>query len=161
MIMIIDNLPELQMINESYTSQRKGKHSFLILYQDSRLAKSNTADLHMRIIERLQELHELEAWYGTRYGEFHAKVEEAYLRQSGELVQQRSTLERDKQRYERDRELVLGELFSPPKEHRERIITRILSGVYIRGEATSKRKGQTQRGWTNIRDIDYHSDKGS
>lgn len=66
--------------------------------------------LHQHIIKRLQELEELEGQYEARIAQLHRKVEDTYLCLSNELVQQQVALKEDREKYDREKELMEGKV---------------------------------------------------
>ncbi|KAG0167552.1 BTB (POZ) domain-containing protein [Apophysomyces sp. BC1015] len=76
--------------------KREGERPKLPVYED----------LHQHISTQLQKLRDLEDRFDKMSGDFHKKVEDAYLRLSDELTGWQDSLEIEKLKYEKEKELM-------------------------------------------------------
>ncbi|KAI9258794.1 hypothetical protein BDA99DRAFT_514174 [Phascolomyces articulosus] len=83
---IIENLPDWKFISESHKSERKA--------------------LHKHIVDRLEELREIEEWFEKANADLHNRVEEAYVALSDELSERQKSLEHEKKKYDREEQVM-------------------------------------------------------
>ncbi|KAF7724290.1 BTB (POZ) domain-containing protein [Apophysomyces ossiformis] len=81
-----DYLPDWQALKKTYASQKDV--------------------LHQQMISQLQKLRDLEERFDKMSGDFHSKVENAYLRLSDELTEWQTSLDVEKSKYEKEKELM-------------------------------------------------------
>ncbi|KAG2220986.1 hypothetical protein INT45_004605, partial [Circinella minor] len=81
-----ENLPEWKFISDSHTSERQA--------------------LHKHIADRLQQLRDIEEWFEKANGDFHNRVEEAYVALSDELSERHQFFEKEKKKYDREEQVM-------------------------------------------------------